>query len=213
MNQSQAQDIYIGKVSEVLSRLDACESFLATYRTTQSIFIAEAAILQVRKALECVAYAAVAPNKKAYEEFRTKADRQPDFTKDFHAGKIIKMLSKINPDFFPRPVSSPISVAPGKWHFDRREDDSLTKNRFESFYDCLGKFLHADNPWGNDKGLHNLLNELPKIIKSIRLLLSWHFTAIRTPEFNGLWVVEAPATGEKPRVIVGHADGDFVDNG
>ena len=211
MNQSQAQEIYINQVSEVLARLDACESFLANYRTTKSIYYAEAGILQIRKSLECLAYASVAPNKTAYSEFREKAEKQNDFTKDFHAGKIIKMLSKINPNFFPKPVSTPKSVSPGNWHFERREDDSLTKKQFESFYDRLGKFLHADNPWGNDKGLVNILNEIPAIITSTRLLLSWHFTVIRTPDFNGLWVIEA-TKNKSPTVIIGQADGDFVVN-
>lgn len=210
MSQAQLQEIYLSKVNEGLDRLKACESFLDTYQGSQSIFLFEAAVLQIRKALECVAYAAIAPNKKEYVEFRAKADKQPDYTKDFHAGKILKLLSKINPDFFPKPVSAPINIGPGKWHFDRREDGSFTKTQFESFYDRLGKFLHADNPWGHDKGLKNLLDDIPKAIESVRLLLSWHFTTIRASEFNGVWVIEAPVNGEKPRVIVGQADGDFL---
>ena len=210
MNPLELQTIYIGKVKEALDRLKACESFLESYRDSQDVFAFEAAVLQMRKALECVAYAAIAPNKKEYAAFRAKAEKQPDYTKDFHAGKILNLLSKINPDFFPKPVSAPVNLGPGKWHFDKREDESLTKNKFESFYDRLGKFLHADNPWGHDKGVKNLLDDIPKVISSVRLLLSWHFTAIRTPEFNGLWVLEAPANGEQPRVIVGRAEGDFV---
>ncbi len=210
MKQAQAQNIYIGKVRECLSRLKACESFLDMYSASKNVFVAEAAILQIRKALECVAYAAVAPNRKEYAEFRAKADGQPDYTKDFHAGKILNMLTKINSDFYPKPVSTPISTGPGKWHFDRREDASLTKKQFETFYDRLSKFLHADNPWGNDKGLSNLLGDIPDVIHSIRLLLSYHFTVIRTPELKGLWVIETPLNGEEPRVVVGRADGDFV---
>lgn len=210
MNQLELQTIYLNKVKEALDRLKACESFLDSYRGSQSVFALEAAVLQMRKALECVAYAAIAPNKKKYAECRARAEKQPDYTKDFHARKILNLLSKINSDFFPKPVSAPVNLEPGKWHFDKREDESLTKNKFESFYDRLGKFLHADNPWGHDKGVKNLLDDIPKVISSVRLLLSWHFTAIRTPEFNGVWVIEAPANGKQPRVIVGQAEGDFV---
>jgi hypothetical protein len=133
---------------------------------------------------------AIAPNKKEYDEFRAKAEKQPDYTKDFHASKILKMLSQINKDFYPKPVSAPISMGPGRWHFGERVDGSLKKNKFSSFYDRLGKFLHADNPWGNDKGVVNLVSDLPEVMKSIKLLLSWHCTKISTPEFNGIWVVE-----------------------
>jgi len=77
-------------------------------------------------------------------------------------------------------------------------------------YDRLGKYLHADNPWGNDKGLAKILNVIPEVISAIRSLLSWHFTTIRTPEFSGFWVVEVPENGTSPRVIVGQADGEFI---
>ena len=183
---------------------------MESYKESESIYFLESAILQMRKALECVAYAAIAPNKKEYKEFRAKADRQPDYTRDFHAGKILEMLSRINKDFYPKPASAPISVGPRKWHFEKREDESLTKKQFSSFYDRLGKFLHADNPWGNDKGIKNLLDDIPKVMESVKLLLSWHFTKISTPEFNGVWVIEVPLSGKKPKIIIGQADGEFL---
>lgn len=210
MSQIQLQEIYLGKVEECLERLKSCEYFMESYRESERIYFLESAILQLRKALECLAYAAIAPNKKKYKEFRAKADRQPDYTRDYHAGKILELLTKINKDFYPKPVSAPISNGPGKWHFEKREDGSLTKKQFSSFYDRLGKFLHADNPWGNDKGIRNLLEDIPKVIESVKLLLSWHFTKISTLKFTGVWVVEAPLNGEKPKIIIGQADGEFL---
>ncbi|MEO1148197.1 MAG: hypothetical protein AAFY26_21680 [Cyanobacteria bacterium J06638_22] len=213
MSQVQLQEIYLSKVEECLNRLNACESFLDSYKNSENIYFLESAILQMRKVLECVAYAAIAPNEKEYKEFRAKADKQPDYTRDFHAGKILNMLSRINKDFYLKPVSAPISEGSGKWHFEKREDESLTKEQFSSFYDRLGKFLHADNPWGNDKGIRNLVDDLPKGIKSIKLLLSWHYTKISTPEFNGVWVVEVPLSGGKPKIIIGQANGEFLGKG
>ena len=77
-------------------------------------------------------------------------------------------MSQVNPDFYPVPISDPIAKAPSQWHFDRRNDDSLTKEQFERFYDRLGKHLHSDNPWGNDKGITSLVKDIPKIISSTR---------------------------------------------
>lgn len=210
MSESQLQKIYLGKMEECLDRLRACEGFLVSYKESGNVYFLESAILQMRKSLECVAYAAIAPNRKEYKEFRAKADRQSDYTRDFHAGKILEMLLKINKDFYPKPVSSPISKGPGKWHFEKREDGALTKEQFSSFYDRLGKFLHADNPWGNDKGINNLIKDIPEIIKSVRSLLLWHFTKVSTPKYTGVWVVEVPFNGEKPKIIVGKAGGEFV---
>ncbi|MBK8161579.1 MAG: hypothetical protein IPK65_00040 [Gammaproteobacteria bacterium] len=210
MSEIQLQKIYLGKVEECLDRLRACEVFLEFHKESGNVYFLESAILQMRKSLECVAYAAIAPNKKEYKEYRAKADRQSDYTRDYHAGKILEMLSKINKDFYPKPVSSPISKGPGRWHFDKREDGALTKKQFSSFYDRLGKFLHADNPWGNDKGINNILQDIPVIINSVKSLLSWHFTKVSTPIFTGVWVVEVPFNGEKPKIVIGKADGEFL---
>lgn len=206
---SELQTIYLAKVSETLARLAACERFVSAYGESKDVFVLESAILQMRKALEAVAFAAIAPNRTQYAEFRAQAEKNSDYTKDFKATSILKFLAKVNPDFYPRPASAPVQVFPGHWHFDQREDGSLTKEKFENFYDRLGKYLHADNPWGNDKGLNNLAEDIPEIISATRSLLSWHFTTIRTPEFSGVWVVEAPSNGTAPRVIVGQADGEF----
>lgn len=207
---TELQAIYLGKVSEALSRLSACESYIESYKTSNDIYLFESAILQMRKVLEAFAFAAVAPNKDEYAKLRAKFTDSPDYTKDFNARKILQLLSDVNPDFYPKPVSAPISKGSNQWHFDSRKDNSLTRKKFESFYDRLGKFLHADNPWGNDKNHGNLFNDLPKIISAVRLLLSYHYTVIRTPHFNGVWVIQAPADGTTPTILVGQAIGDFV---
>lgn len=204
------RNIYLGKISEALARLAACELFLSSYSASKDVFTLESAILQLRKALEAVAFAAIAPNKDQYAEYRAQADKSANFTKDFNARQILQFLGKVNPDFYPLPASAPILVSPGNWRFNRRKDNSLTKDKFESFYDRLGKYLHADNPWGNVKGLENLTKDIPAVIAATRSLLSWHFTTIRTPQFSGLWVIEAPSDGTPPRVIVGEADENFV---
>lgn len=210
MQTTKLQSIYLGKVSEALSRLSACESYLELYKTPNDIYQFESAVLQMRKALEAVAFASIAPNKDEYAKLRAKSEDSPNYTKDFNAKKILQLLSNVNPDFYPKPISAPIPNGPNAWHFEQRVDNSLTRKKFESFYDRLGKFLHADNPWGNDKNHENLINDLPQIIIAVRLLLSYHYTVIRTPYFNGVWVVHAPSDGTTPTVFEAKATGDFV---
>jgi hypothetical protein len=212
MQTIELQSIYLGKICEALSRLSACESHLKLYKTSNDIYVFESAVLQMRKALESVAFASIAPNKDEYAKLRAKSEVSPDYTKDFNAKKILQLLSNINPDFYPKPISAPIPNGPNAWHFEQRVDNSLTKNKFETFYDRLGKFLHADNPWGNNKNLENLIYDLPKVINAARLLLSYHYTVIRTPNFNGVWIVQAPSDGTTPTILVGQASGDFVVN-
>jgi len=210
MNEVELQKTYLRKISETFERLKACASFFSQFKTTNNVYAFESTVLQLRKALECMAFASIAPNKTAYEKLRSKADGTVDYRKDYNAKKIVQLLSKVNKDFYPIPVLPATKKKSGEWHFDRKKDGYLTKKNFESLYDRLGKFLHADNPWGNDKGVQNLVKELPAILDQLHVLLSLHFTVIRTPDFNGVWVIEVEPNTTIPRVVCGKANGEFV---
>ncbi|WP_350015698.1 hypothetical protein ABNK63_11560 [Rhodanobacter sp. IGA1.0] len=207
---TEAQEIYLSKINETLARLEACAAFLGTYTSTGSISLLEAAALQARKAFETVAYAAIAPNKARYKAFRAQTERPSDYRKDYNARAILQHLAKINPDFYPTPLLPPTQQAPGHWHFDLKVDGYLTKTRFESFYDRLGKFLHADNPWGSDKGFANLAADLPSTVSQLRGLLALHKTIVRVPNFSGVWVIEVPTDGRAPHILTAQATGEFA---
>ena len=171
----------------------------------------ESATLQLRKAMECIALAAISPNKQAYSQYRAKADKNPDFRKDFNGNKMLKALRAINKDFYPKPVKQPVKND-GVWHFERKDNKVFSPKMFENLYDRLGKFLHADNPWGNDKGIVNLANDIPSALSNIKELLGLHFTVIKSPKFTGVWIVEVPFGSGAPRIMIGQADGEFVVN-
>ena len=206
---TEAQKIYLAKINEAVARLKACDYFLDGYSKDPAASLLEAAVLQMRKALEAVAYAAIAPNKAKYQQFRAKAETPADYRKDYNARAILQHLAKINADFYPAPLLPATQVQPGHWHFEQKANGYLTKARFESFYDRLGKFLHADNPWGNDKGVVNLVADLPVTQSQLRELLALHRIIVRTPDFLGAWVVEVPTDGRVPHIIVAQATGDF----
>ena len=205
----QAHQIYAAMVQEASQRLAAASTYLLDFGSSQSLPTLESAILQVRKALEAIALASIAPNRNAYEEFRSRAEEQKDYTKDYHAGKIFRVLGKINPDFYPVPLTGPTKMPDGMLFFGRKHDGYLTKKRFESFYDQLGKHLHAHNPWGTNKNLQNLAIDLPAVIIEASSLLDLHATFIRTQEFTGAWVVQVPRDGSSPRVVAGATQGEF----
>lgn len=205
----QAQKIYVAMVQEASQRLLVASTYLSEHAQSKSLPMLESGILQVRKALEAIAFASIAPNRQAYESFRSRAEEQKDYTKDYHAGKVFRVLGKINPDFYPVPLTGPTRMPDGTIFFGRKHDGYLTKRRFESFYDQLGKHLHAHNPWGTNKNLQNLAVELPAVINEASALLDLHATFIRTQEFKGAWVVQVPRDGSPPRVIAGAAQGEF----
>lgn len=69
--------IYLDLMAQALARLAASEKYLGSYKSHGQLCELESAALQLRKAMEAVAFAAIAPNKKMYAAFRKNADK-PD---------------------------------------------------------------------------------------------------------------------------------------
>jgi hypothetical protein len=210
----QLQAVYVGQVAEAAARLRAAEQSRSEFYARRQVHEAETAILQMRKAMESIAFAAIAPHKTAYETARAEVER--DFTRDYNARRIFQILERINPSFYPLallPATQQSEPLDGRrhWHFERRTDGFLTKDDFEGFYDRLGKYLHADNPWGQDKGLNNLMQDLGGKIAAARALLGLHAAFIQTPTVRESWVIALGADGA-PHVVVGRADGPFQVN-
>lgn len=210
MSEASLQSIYVSQIAEASARLLAGQRFLASFMASGAIPELEAAVLQVRKALETIAYAAIAPDKKQYAAFRAAATASPDFTKDYHAAKIFTALAKINKDFYPVALLPAVRQSDGSHHFGRKSTGYLTKRKFEAAYDRLGKHLHAHNPWSGNKNLQNLAKDLPSIIEETQALLDLHARFIKTPEFNGVWVFETDRLGNLPRVITAATAGPYV---
>ena len=203
-----SQSIYLALIGETILRLNAAQGFLLEHRRNSDPATLDAAILQVRKGLGLIAIAAIAPDKNYYAAFRATASKDPDFTKDYHASKIFAALSKVNPDFYPRALLPAIKMPDGSWHYENKQVGVLSKKQFERSYDRLGKHLHAQNPWGSNKNTQNLAEELPNIVKAAKELIALHVRFIRTPEFQGAWVVQADSA--KPTIVVATADGPFA---
>lgn len=206
----ELQNIYLESVKDALFRLKACEDLLSSYHSNKSIIFIESAILQLRKALELIAFAAIAPNKYEYEKFRNKAESHNDYRKDFKASSILKALRKVNKDFYPIPLTEAKLTETGDYHYDRKKENFLTVSKFITLYDKLGKYLHADNPWGSNKELENFAQSMVGEINLIKSLLSLYFTVIRTKDFTGVWILSTSTEHVSVKIIVGLADGNFT---
>lgn len=194
----------------VKKRLFYAEKQLEKFEKNNELMDLENVILNLRKILEIIAYASIAPNKKSYSKFRNDSERPVDFRKDYHGGYILKHLSKINEDFYPKPLLEPKLLAPRRWHFDSLADGYLTKNEYIKLYDRLGKYLHADNPWGNDKGYMQLAKELPSYFAKIRNLLRLHATFVQDAKSRFAFVVELGSLTKNASMITAIADGAFI---
>lgn len=194
---------------DVKRRINYAENQLSTFNDTHNYLFLENAILHTRKALECIAYASIAPNKNAYAQFRSEAETPADFRKDYHGGKILKQLGQINKDFYPLPLDEPKLVGAREWHFDRLNSNYLTKNQYIKLYDRLGKFLHADNPWDNDKCYLNLAKDMPGNFQKVKLLLQNHATFVQTEHSGYAFVVNMGSEEKDASVIRAIANSAF----
>jgi len=202
-----AQSTYLALIGESVTRLNAALGFELEFRRNADIPTLDAAVLQFRKALEAIAIAAIAPDRKAYQEFRATADKDPDFTKDYHAAKIFAALARVNPDFYPRALLPAERQQDGSWHFEKKTAGVLTKKQFERSYDRLGKHLHAQNPWGANKNAQNIASDLANMIHAAKGLIALHARFIRAPDFHGVWVVQADTP--QPTVLTAQARGPY----
>ncbi|QOP41359.1 hypothetical protein [Sulfurimonas marina] len=209
MSQAEAVEIYLNNMRDVKKRIEYAENQLSVFNTTHDYLLLENALLHTRKALECIAYASIAPNKNAYSKFRSEAKIPADFRKDYHGGKILKQLERVNKDFYPLPLVKPKLVAERQWHFDRLSSGYLTKKQYSNLYDRLGKFLHSDNPWDNDKGYLNLANDMPENFQRIKSLLQIHATFVQDNKSRYAFVVDMGSKEKDVSVITAIAGGPF----
>ena len=125
INEKESLGIYLRCLEEAKYRLAFAERFAAQSIGHPRINI-ESACLQFRKALELIAYAAVAPHKTKYEAWRRKAEVPKDFRRDFNGKKILHSLAKLNPYSYPRPLLPPVERNGAK-HFEPFRGEYLTK--------------------------------------------------------------------------------------
>lgn len=65
-------------MTEELERLNACEEYFSTNAEDKNRFALESTALQLRKAMEAVAFAAISPNKEQYSATRKNAAKPVD---------------------------------------------------------------------------------------------------------------------------------------
>jgi len=198
---------YLRCLEEAKHRLAFAESF-AVGSTGHPRVDIESACLQFRKALELIAYAAIAPHREKYSAWRRQAKGSKDYRKDFNGKKILHSLSRLNPYFYPRPLL-PAVERNGAKHFEPFRGEYLTKKRYEKAYDRCGAILHADNPWGHDKQYENFSKEMPTYIEWTRTLIKLHSVLIEHSGGVAAWLVEAGDLTTKARGYIGKGIGEI----
>jgi len=199
---------YIRCLEEAKHRLAFAEQFVKGASGHPRINI-ESACLQFRKALELIAYAAIAPHRWKYEAWRRPAEKPQDYRKDFNGRKILHSLAKLNPYSYPRPLVPPVE-RDGAWHFEPFRGEYLTKKRYEKVYDRCGDILHADNPWGQDKQYANYMKDFPTYIRWTLDLIRLHTVIIEHEDGVSAWIIEAGDLTTKAKGHIGKGAGGIA---
>lgn len=123
---------------------DAWARRQAALTDTEIVLSTDIMAIQLRMALESIAFATLVTNKKAYARARPKG------ASDWHARRILQAIAEVNPNFYPWPFT--ISLLPTGTHIEAALGPYLTEKSFIAAYDELGGMLHAPSPLnrGND---------------------------------------------------------------
>jgi len=148
-SRAKAHERYHAAMVEVKRRLRAVNRVLGAKksRTLTMDTDNEFSWLQVRKVIELVAFAGIASDEARYAALRMEARDNPDYTRDWKVGDILRRLSKITPHFLPIPIGSVQVMGDGLWHFNEGKEKQ-TLERFVEIYDRAGEHLHVPNPFG-----------------------------------------------------------------
>ena len=151
----------------------------------------EVVYLQFRKILELVAFGSLVANFELYSTSRES------YARDWHATRIVDAIKKLNPDFYPEPVSqTPVTGEKYSTRFEKLELPYLTLDDFIELYDKCGGVLHSENPYGDFYRYDVLFKEAKTWGAKIRNLLNAH--QVRLVGDEGFYLIQMGASGKKP---------------
>jgi hypothetical protein len=178
---------YLKCMWEVRDRINLISSVVARQVTVgREDFAAELIFLQFRKVLELIAFASLTANRAKYSAAHAR------FAEHWRAKDMLKELAKINPDFYPMPLGSPV-LQNGVKHCPAVTDGFLTKDDFAVLYGHAGDILHARNPFTIKPLTVNIGYSVPQWVSRIQTLLGLHVMHLVDGK---KWIVEVPGEGQ-----------------
>jgi hypothetical protein len=129
-------DVYRALMTEAKMRLDAVWSATRGKITAiPPLFVAEFCFLQLRMISELVAVGCLV----AHEDI--PATQTKKFRSEARADELMKRLTELHPDFFPRPAKM-TSVGDHAWHLGPIKEGFMTKDEFINMVNLGGRVLH-----------------------------------------------------------------------
>jgi hypothetical protein len=181
-------------MKEIKLRTEVITLFLSGQREARYLpTTIETIGLQFRKVFELIVFASLAANQ--YEYSRVYAD----FAKHWEAGKLLKNLRKINPNFYPTPVTEVPSNRPGIMReLKERDQDYLTQGELAVAHGKCGSLMHAANPFAKPIDYEAFRQVFQSWLTKIVNLLNCH--QVQLPDDPGFWLIHMLEDGKGEEV-------------
>lgn len=183
-------EIYGSVMKEIKLRTEVIRLFLSGQREARYVPpTVETIGLQFRKTFELILFASLAANR--YEYSRAYAD----FAKHWEAGRLIKNLRKINPNFYPKPIIEMSSERPELVReLKDRDQDYLTQGELSVAHGKCGSLMHAANPFAKPIDYPFFQKIFTEWLTKIVNLLNCH--QVHLPGDSGFWLLHMEEEGK-----------------
>lgn len=176
-------------MEEIKRRQRAIDDVLQGQRTTSFKYTnIEFVALQFRKIFELIVLATLASHEHLFEGLIRK------FSKEWQVTKIVAIVRKKNPNFYPKPIDRvPTEKLGMKDEWVDVSDGFLTVGELIDAHGRIGNLMHANNPYKEETLLNKIEKQFPIWREKVIRLLNNHlikFPDDKTVLYVGMQSVE-----------------------
>lgn len=182
--------VYCAVLEQIKVRLSMVQSVVTgELNTGVELHNYEIAAMNLRKALELLAFGSLCANREAYAKVHA------DFATHWNAKKLLRKLEKIHPEFYPKPVVLQVldPGPPRHLHFDYISEGFLTQAEFVDLYDLCSQIIHTPNPFSPVRTIDFRRSVADWVNRIERLLRLHQMKLAGTPQ---TWLAELSAQGD-----------------
>jgi len=128
----------------------------------------EVVCIHLRKILELIAFSNLAANKNEVDKMHKNIEGM------WNARKLLKLIGRINPDFYPKPIEISAPDSRGVKIINFIENGYLTKEEWVQLYNLCSDFLHVWNPYNERERFVNFKISVSEWVQKIQNLLGVH---------------------------------------
>lgn len=177
--------LYCAHMEDIKARVNRINKMISGHSPMKNEgWDGEVMMLFLRKCLEQLAFSSLIANKDAY------AAAHADFATNWKLTKVLARIDKLNPDFYPRPLSYSHIDKQGVKQMELLTDGYLTRDEMAFLYDATSEVIHTWNPYRPDPRVVNLERPLSEWVNRLQRLLDMHYVQLLD---GGLWVVQMNA--------------------